>query len=185
MSPHDLIEEWQQGETPSLERLTAEGIPLEALEHDFDEYGFAVLQDCVAFDNGGGFAFERHLKHDEPCQTALITPVRDQFGEVVDLVAMRRDRLATWLGRAGCAGLQNLFAPRLLTDALPIAADAIDWLRNERRSVLIINPERAKWELTSAGPLLVSSVAHGQALRSALTFSPEIFVPPLAIGLAA
>ena len=155
------------------------------LEHDFDEMGFAVLQDRVAFDDAGGFCFERHLKHDEACQSALVTLVRDQFGEVVDLVAMRRDRAATWLGRVGCAGLQNLFGPRLLSDALPIAADALDWLRNERRSVLVINPERAKWELASAGPILASSVDHGRALRNALTFCPDILVQSHAIGIAA
>jgi hypothetical protein len=185
MKPHDLIEEWQQCGIPPLEKLIGEGIPLEALEHDFDEMGFAVLQDRVAFDDGGGFCFERHLKHDEPCQLALVTPVRDQFGEIFDLVAMRRDRLATWLGRVGCAGLQNLFGPRLLTDALPIASDALDWLRNERRSVLIINPERAKWELASAGQLQASSIAHGRELLSALTFRPQSLVPASQERLAA
>jgi hypothetical protein len=185
MTPHDLIEEWQQCGMPPLEKLIAEGIPLDALEHDCDEMGFAVLQDRVSFDDNGGFSFERHLKHDEPCQYALITPVRDQFGEVADLIAMRRDRLATWLGRVGCAGLQNLFAPRLLSDALPIAADAIGWLAARRRSVLIINPERARWELASAGPILAGSLEHGRALRSALTLCPDILVQPIAIGLAA
>ena len=170
---------------PPLEKLTAEGVPIEALEHDFDEYEFAVLQDRVAFDDNGGFTFERHLKHDETYQRALVTPVRNQFGEVVDLFAMRRDRLATWLGRVGCAGLQNLFAPRLLSDALPIAANAMDWLRNERRGVLIIDRERAKWELASAGPLAASSVEHGRALLSALTFYPEILVPASHERLAA
>jgi hypothetical protein len=98
---------------------------------------------------------------------------------------MRRDRLATWLGHVGCAGLQNLFAPRLLSDALPIAADAIDWLRNERRGVLIINPNRAKWELAGAGRLLVGTLQQGRALQAALSHLPEIVLPASIESLAA
>jgi hypothetical protein len=170
---------------PDLEALTAQSVPLEAIEHDFDEVGFAILQDRVAFDDADGFCFERHLKYDETCQTALIAVARDQLSEPIDLVAMLLDRAATWLGRIGCLGLQNIFAPRLLNNVLPIATNALDWLRNERRGILIINPVRARWELANAGPLCAANISHGIALREALALSPEIVVPATAIGLAA
>jgi hypothetical protein len=80
---------------PDLEALTAQSVPLEAIEHDFDEVGFAILQDRVAFDDADGFCFERHLKYDETCQTALIAVARDQLSEPIDLVAMLLDRAAT------------------------------------------------------------------------------------------
>lgn len=187
MTPTDLISAWQECSHLSqsqINRFLAAGVSIDALSADPDDYGFAVATDLVAFD-GCQFAFERHLRQPGECERAFIVPARDQFGEIADLVAWRGERLATWCGSVGALGLQNIYAPRLSSNALSIAANALDWLRNERRGVVIVYPMRAKWELASAGPLCAANVSHGLALREALTFSPEIVVPPSSIGLAA
>lgn len=187
MTPSDLISIWQ--ECPHLsqsqiDRFLAAGVSIEALSADPGHYGFAVASDLVAFE-GCQFAFERHLRQPGECERAFIVPGRDQFGEIVDLIAWRAGQLATWCGRIACLGLQNLYEPRLGNDALLVDPDPLAWLRHDRRGVLIINPERAKWELASAGPLLVSTIEQGRQLQSALAHTPEILLPALTERLAA
>jgi len=181
MTPCDLIEVWQ--ECPHLtqgqiDRLLGSGVSEEALAFDPDDYGFALAADSVAFD-GAQFTFERHMRQPAECERAFIVPARDQFGEIVDLIAWRGEQLATWCGRVGTLGLQNIFAPRLASDCLPVAPNPLEWLRAGRRAVLIVNPDRAKWELAHAEPLCAVSIAHGCGLRDMLTHSPRILVPDI------
>jgi hypothetical protein len=74
-------------------------------------------------------------------------------------------------------GANNLFAPRLTSNALLVDPNVLTWLRNGRRGIVVVEPERARWQLARAGPLHAASIEQGRALLSALTFTPEILVP--------
>ena len=189
LSVADILEAWS--ECPHLsqsqiDRLTGAGVSIDALSADPDDYGFALATDRVAFDAAHGFCFERHARQpDESFALAYIIIARDEFGEPADLIAWRGDRVASRYARVSMLGANNLFAPRLLSDALLVEPDVLSWLRSGRRGVVIIDAEKARWQLASAGPLQAASVDHGRALRRALSFRPHIKVPLSTARLAA
>ena len=176
-----IIETWRECADLSqskIDRLTGAGLSVEALSADPGDYGFAIATDRVSFDGGHGFCFERHARQaDESYEFAYIIVARDEFGEPADLIAWRGDRIAYWSARVSMLGANNLFAPRLLSDALLVEPDVLSWLRGGRRGIVIIDADKARWQLASAGPLRAASIEHGRALLSALTFTPEILVP--------
>jgi hypothetical protein len=188
VNPSDIIAEWQ--ECPALpqkqiDRLLAAGVSEDALAFDPDDYGFAIAADRVAFD-GPHFAFERHMRQpDDTCASALIFIARDECGDPADLVAWRGGQLASWTTKARLLGQQHVFGPRVGSPALAIHQSPLEWLRADRHGCVLIDTARARWLLGNAGPLQASSIAHGRALLSALTFSPEILVPASQERLAA
>ena len=189
LSAADVLDAWR--ECPHLsqgqiDRLTDAGVAVEALSADPGDYGFAIATDHVSFDGARGFCFERHARQpDESFERAYIIVARDEFGEPADLIAWRGNRVASWSARVSMLGANNLFAPRILSDALLVEPDVLSWLRSGRRGVVIIDAEKARWQLASAGPLQAASVDHGRALRRALSFRPHIKVPLSTARLAA
>jgi hypothetical protein len=161
-----------------ISKLIANGVPPLAPSRDPDEYGFTVAAHHVVFD-GTRFKFARELDEAAEAVSSLIFAARDQAGDVAHIVAARPSDglIASWLGRVGMLGQQNLWAPRLGSDAITVHADVISWLTDERRGVVVVDADKAKWLLSHAGPLLANSTEHGRALRSALTFSPDISIP--------
>jgi hypothetical protein len=189
LSVADIIDAWC--ECPHLsqsqiDRLTGTGVSVHALSADPDDYGFAIATDLVSFDAVHGFCFKRHARQpDESFEPAYIIVARDEFGEPADLVAWRGDRVASWSANVSMLGANNLFAPRLLSDALLVEPDVLSWVLSGRRGVVIINAEKARWQLASAGPLQAASVDHGRELRRALSFRPRIRIPLSRARLAA
>ena len=189
MTPHDIIHAWR--ECPHLSQsqidgLIGAGASVEALSADPGDYGFAIATDQVSFDGAHGFCFERHAPQpDESFEPAYIIVARDEFGEPADLIAWRGDRVASWSARVSILGANNLFAPRLLSDALLVEPDVLSWLRSGRRGIVIIDADKARWQLATAGPLQAASIEHGRALRRALSFRPRIKVPLSRARLAA
>lgn len=189
LSVADIIDAWRECADLSqsqIDRLTGAGVSVEALSADPDDYGFAIATDRVAFDGAHGFCFERHARQpDEGFEPAYIIVARDEFGDPSDLVAWRGDRVASLSARVSMLGANNLFAPRLLSDGLLVEPNVLSWLRSGRRGVVIIDTEKARWQLASAGPLQAASIDHGRALRRALSFRPRIKVPLSTVRLAA
>jgi hypothetical protein len=114
---------------------------------------------------------------------ALVMLCRDNFGDIIDVAAWSppTGRLATWLGQAWAIDQYRALAPRISDHgALPIFRNPLSWLRGGRDGIVIIDPEKAKWQIAYLGcTLLAEDVPHGQALRDALTISaPAIFIPP-------
>jgi hypothetical protein len=110
---------------------------------------------------------------------AFVFVARDEFGDACDLVAWAPSeaRVAAWLGRASMLGLESLWAPRLMHEgALPVCETPLEWLRAERRAVVILDPTRARWSLYRTN-LIVTDVAFGCRVREALRWpAPQIFV---------
>jgi hypothetical protein len=182
MTPATIVDVFHRSPSlaqPQMDALLQAGVPNLALGRDPGGYaGFTLATDRIIF-NARHFDFARDLDDPAEAVTALLIAARDESGDVVDIVAARPcdGRIATWLGRVGILGLQNIFAPRLECEALAVHLDALAWLRDDRRGVVIVNSTRAKSELADAGPFRATSIAHGRALRDALAFNPEIFVP--------
>jgi len=110
--------------------------------------------------------------------SAIIIPVHDEAGDLVDLAAWNPDdgALALWHGVAAMLGAENIFAPRF-SEPLLVHETPLDWLRAGRRGVFIIDPQRAAPLLRLGEPLGVKREAHGRRLRQALTIpAPRIVV---------
>jgi hypothetical protein len=116
---------------------------------------------------------------DEGVVPAFVFLARSEFGDVFDLVAWApgEARVAAWLGRASMLGLDQLWQPRLMHEgALPVCETPLEWLRAERRAVIILDPTRARWSLYRTN-LIVTDVAFGCRVREALRWpAPQIFV---------
>lgn len=160
---------------PDIDVFLADGVPPLALAQScFGDFA-PIAKDRVGFD-GARFEYGRHRATDAVL-SAYVLPALDRFGVVIDIVAFRRGRIATWLGRADMLGGEQPFLPRVGDDALDVNETVLDWLRAGRRGVVILNPQRAAGDLRLAGPLRVDTVEMGLRLRQALTIpAPRIVV---------
>lgn len=136
------------------------------------------------------FAFPDELDEAEDVTSAFVLLCRDDYGEAIDLAAWApsTERLATWLGRAWAIDQFRLMMPRLAeSEALPVHKSPLEWLRARRDGIVIIDCERAKWQIAYLGrSLIVEDVSHGRVLRQALTMpEPQIFVSPSSIDSCA
>jgi hypothetical protein len=132
----------------------------------------------VIFRHGGRFDFSREVRELRGHVAGVLIPVRDEAGDLVDVAAWNIDdgALALWRGTASMLGAENIFAPRL-GEPLLVHETLLDWLRDGRRGVYIIDPQRAAPLLRLSGPLGVKRDAHGRRLRQALTIpAPQIVV---------
>jgi hypothetical protein len=136
------------------------------------------------------FAFPDELDEPEDVTAAFVTICRDDYGDAIDLAAWAPStgRLSTWLGRAWAIDQFRLMRPRLAeVGALPVQKTPLEWLRAKRDGIVIIDSERAKWQIAYLGrSLIVEDVSHGRTLRHALTMpEPEIFVSPSSVATCA
>jgi hypothetical protein len=145
--------------------LLARGIPLVALDNDPGRPAAPVRAARVVF---AGAYFDFVGAENEDARPALCVIARDEFGIVDDIVAFdSRGRVGRWLGRAVLLGEQMRFFPRVESPALRVFADPWEWLRGERRGVVILDRGRARWRL--AGEVLaVDETALGHRVRDAL-----------------
>ena len=138
-----------------------------ALTQDGDGAGMAVGEAMVEIDDRGHFEFSDPPLGDETVR-ALIIVARDVGGFPLDLCAWapRSDRVATYHGRAGVLGEQQLDELHL-DDPLPVHRGVLDWLKADRRGIVILDPARA-WRLLVDEALAVADVEHGLKLKGAL-----------------
>jgi hypothetical protein len=124
------------------------------------------------------FEFSRHKKAAE-ISSACTFVVRDQFLDPFDIVAWQvtTGRIATWLGRAALMGEDQFFAPRL-AEGLQVHETPLEWFRERRAGVVVIDKVRAAPKLRDAAPLLTASFEHGKKIQEMLRVpAPRILVP--------
>ena len=149
-----------------------------------------VLAAPVVFLDNHSFLFLDELDEPEEVAPAFVMIYRDDDGDAIDLAAWSptSERLATWLGRAWAIDQFRLLSPRLSEfGALPVHKTPLEWLRARRDGIVIIDSEKAKWQIAYLGRgLIVENISHGRMLRHALTIpAPDIFVPPSSIDMCA
>jgi hypothetical protein len=67
-------------------------------------------------------------------------------------------------------------APRIEVDGVRVFPGPAEWLRAERRGVVILDAERARWRLAGER-LIVDAATFGRRLRDALRLpEPRVFV---------
>lgn len=179
--PDELVFEQGQGRPlhqKALDWFTENGVNGLALAKTmWGHFDFVNVDDVVWLPRKT-FEFARHKKADE-ITSACTFLIRDQFVEPLDIVAWQATtgRIATWLGRAALMGEDQLFAPRL-AEGLQVHETPLEWFRERRAGVVVIDKSRAAPKLREAAPLLAASFEHGKKLQEMLRVpQPRIFVP--------
>jgi hypothetical protein len=179
--PNELIFEQGQGRAlhqKALDWFTESGVNGLALaKTSWGHLDFVNLDDIVWLPRKT-FEFARYKKTDDTT-TACTFLVRDQFVEPLDIVAWQATsgRVATWLGRASMMGEDQLFAARPV-EGLQVHETPLDWFRQHRAGVVVIDKIRAASKLRDAAPLLASSFEYGKKLQEMLRITPpQILVP--------
>jgi hypothetical protein len=105
--------------------------------------------------------------------------VEDSVGPI-DVVAWQpqAQRIGSWRGLAWGLGQDRAYDARIgHDDALPVWRSPLDWLRADRRGIVILRPGLAGHFLDDAGPLLAEDPEHGRELKRALARpGPRILV---------
>lgn len=188
MTEEDIAAEHQRGRNlkqQDIDGFVSQGVPPLALARNRIGLFDWVLVDYVAFLPESSFEFHRHMQS-EKAELAYTVLVRDVCGDLIDIVAWQptAGRLATWLGRAGLLGAEQLYGPRL-EGVLAVQESPLDWLRAFRNGVVVIDEQRAAGWLRDAEPLAVSSVEHGRHLKQILTPRQTRIFVSAAEGIAA
>ena len=157
-------------------------IPKSALEFDYPKIPVSpIKQASVSFSNAQRFDFNWEREDGYSASRALIIPCRDEAGDLADLAAWDplTQQIALWVGRVAMLGQQNVLAPRL-SMALKVQLSPMDWLRDEREGIYIIDNSHAAPLLNDAGRLAAETTEQGLALERNLTMRPKIVVraPP-------
>jgi len=94
----------------------------------------------------------------------------------------RRTCFSAWRGACWALGQDRIYDARLTEDdALPVWRSPLDWLRANRRGVVLIQPHLAAAWLCDAGPLLAEDREHAFELRRLLSRpAPRILFPAVA-----
>jgi hypothetical protein len=179
--PHELVYEQGQGRPlhqRALNWFAEKGVSaLNLAKTTLSEYDFVNIDDIVWLPRMT-FEFARYKKSDE-ITAACTFLIRDLLADPLDIVAWHptTGRVATWLGRAALMGEDQLFAPRL-ADGLQVHETPLEWFRERRAGVVVIDKIRAAPKLRDAAPLLTPSFEYGKKLQEMLRITPpQILVP--------
>lgn len=156
--------------------LIRAGVPERALDEPSP-----IRAAYVVWTQASRFAFEQHEPPSARGQRAFVFLVEDVAGDPADIIAWQpaTGRIGTWCGIAWGLGEFEALAPRMAEhDGLPVYRDPIDWLRADRRGVVILRPRLAADYLCDAGPLVAEDREHAAELDRVLTRrAPRILCP--------
>ncbi len=181
MTRSDILAEWNACHLllqADRDRLTSTGIPLMALAGNADGHGFCIMRDrVVPHAAAHRFEFARHDATAGEGVPALIALALDRDGSPIDLVGFHGGPapfIGSWLGRVGLLGEENLDRAR---DALTVHPGPMDWLRDERRGVVVVDPVRATSMLRHAGTMEVGTHAERRRLLDLMA----VRLPPVRV----
>jgi hypothetical protein len=128
----------------------------------------------------GRALFDSVHPEDEEAKPAFLLLARNAVGDPCDVVAWNpRIRFVRSLyGHAEMLGEDEIYAPRLECEGcLRIMRDPLDWLRVDRRGVVLLDGITSAAQLAAVGPLMVDDAAHrADVLRLITIPSPKIYV---------
>jgi hypothetical protein len=152
------------------DELASEGVPPSTI---------ADLRVGYIFPAGRTFEFDQHVDYGGG-KRAYLFLVTDSRGDPIDIIGWQpaRNWIGTWRGIAWALNQQAVFAPRVSDHgALRVHQSPLEWLRDECRGIVLVQPHLAAGFLCDAGPLIAENSGHRQALKAALTRpSPRILV---------
>ena len=127
--------------------------------------------DHVMYGSHGSFAFARDTHYDGAKQAFTIIATT-AYG-AIDIAAWQpaTNQVGLWLNRAFALGEEQIWAPRLGDEPLPIWRTPLNWLRAGRKGIVILRPEVACLQLDCVSRVSAEDLAHAEALE-------RILLPP-------
>jgi hypothetical protein len=117
---------------------------------------------------------------EENAVAAVLLLARDTMGDPQDVVAWnpRIGLLRSLYGRARLLGEDDVLMPHLEHDGcLRIWRDPLDWFRNNRRGVVLLDGITSAGILAEVGPLIAEDAAHrSEVLRVIIRPLPIVHV---------
>ena len=134
----------------------------------------------VVFRNDGTFDFARDTEEDTA--TLAFTIVAQGIGGLTDIVAWepRRNHVGLLLNRAFALGEEQIWAPGVSRDPIPVRRSLLNWLRAGRCGLFVLRPAVAPFYFRDVGEAVVEDVEHGEELEKMLRPTnpmTRIFVP--------
>jgi hypothetical protein len=118
----------------------------------------------------------------EQAKAAFLLLTRDAMGITSDIVAWnpRLPLLRSLYGRAKILGEDEVYKARLCHDGcLRIWRDPLDWLRADRRGVVLLHGITSAGCLAEIGPLMADDAAHrSDVLRLITRPQPRVHIAP-------
>ena len=150
-----------------IERFAAKGVEQAALR-----YPQPLRANGIVYRSDGSFEFAIDTGHRRITQAFTILATTT-FG-AVDIVAWQPEtnQIASWLNRAFALGEEQIWAPRLGDEPLPIWRTPLNWLRAGRKGIVILRPEVACLQLDCVSGVCAEDFAHAEALERIL-FPPK------------
>jgi hypothetical protein len=163
-------------EQRDLNWLRASGVKPRAMWHPV-----LILRGAVRL--VGRALFDPAHPNDEEAKPAYLLLTRNSVGDPSDIVAWnpRIRFLRSLFGYAQMLGEEEIYAPRLECEGcLRVLCDPLDWLRLNRRGVVLLDGITSAPQLAAVGPLMVEDAAHrAHVLRLITTPSPKIYIARL------
>lgn len=125
------------------------------------------------------FTFQRHLKEPAAVHRAIVYRVLSEHGDDIDLVAIipSMNKAAFFFGIRGAVGVHQL-AYRRAKRGIRVFRDPMQYLRQGRNGILLVDPAKAAVELR--GKLPVAETIEDALDLARLGFgTPTILVRPL------
>jgi hypothetical protein len=146
MKPAEAVDELYNYSKPICEEerrlLLSMGISDRAIKGDQWNPIAGIFSSFVDF-NDEFFIFN---KNGEP---AFILAEMDSSGCVVDFIAFTLDgRFSTSRKIASLLGTNSIYDPRIAREQWEIFPNPIDWLRGDRAGVVVLDPNKARWDLS-------------------------------------
>jgi hypothetical protein len=147
IKPADAVDELYQYSKPICEeerqQLLSMGISDRSIQGDQWNPIVGIFSSFVDFNDDGCFLFH------ENGEKIFVVVELDSFGCVEDFIAFTLDgRFSTSRKTASLLGRNSIYAPRIARKQLEIFPNPIDWLRGERAGVVVLDPKRARWDLS-------------------------------------
>jgi hypothetical protein len=185
---NEILAEWEQCEVvpPAVwVALARRGVDLKALGLRWCQSPHRIpRRAAVVYLGNGAFEFAVY-KADKPCVGALIFPVLDHLGDLLDLCAWSPPRPpALWCARGCMLGCETLFRPRL-REELPLFRNPLGWMRNGCFGAVILDTTKVGSLLRRAAPLQAEDEEHGEELAQLLRVPPTPIYVPLTVMRAA
>ena len=141
-----------------------------------------VMKAKVTFLDNGNFEFSDALKDPGESVTAYI--FFDLLAEAHEIFAWRPkdNRIASLGGRHFALGQQWVDDWDMEGKPLPVFREPLEWLAANRRGIVIVDQEAARWNLIGR-KLGARSIEHGEALaRSMALPAPSVLVARQSMG---
>lgn len=169
-----------------IDGFVAAGVPPLALAQSWAGDFAAIGHDRVVFEQRTGrFEFARNVSSAVGGEEAFTLALFDAAGDPSDVVAVWPERpTSLWLGRVAMLGEEQVRMLRF-GEPLDVHETFLDWLRADRRGVVILHARRAAGILDGV-QLRASSAEYARRLRTTLVRpAPPIEVRAEAVAVRA